>query len=386
MGRPKDLLEDRRAGGGGTLQKALLAWYSAHRRALPWREEPTPYRVWVSELMLQQTRVETVLPYFKRWMEAFPDVATLAKADFEEVLRLWEGLGYYARARHLHRAARDIMRKHDGRIPDDATALRQLPGIGRYTAGAILSIAHGQDVPVVDGNVARVYSRVFCIKEGITTAPTRRRLWTLAEALLPSGQAGDFNQALMEMGARICTPRDPQCNACPIQRECCAFARGIQAHLPTRRRRQVPTHDVAVGVIWQGDRVYIQRRPPGGFLGGLWEFPGGKRQDAESLRSCLLRELAEELGFHGTIGAKLLDLHHAYSMYKVNLHVYECRWEGGIPTPEAREWRWATLDELEELPFPAANRQLIQFLSDREASTLEAFPSEEEAGRTPRND
>lgn len=348
------------------LQEGLLAWYRTHRRPLPWREQPTPYRVWVSELMLQQTRTETVLPYFAKWMEAFPDVAHLAQADLSDVLRVWEGLGYYARARYLHQGARIIQQEHGGRIPHDRAALLRLPGIGRYTAGAILSIAYGQDHPLVDGNVARVFSRLFAIEGVVSSSATQRRLWSLAERLLPAGQAGSFNQALMELGALLCTPRAPRCPECPVGDLCQARALGRQEELPVRSSRSVPSHDVAVGILRRRGQVYVQRRPPSGFLGGLWEFPGGKRRAKETLRECLARELQEELGYDGSIGTKLLTLRHAYSMYRVTLHAYECPLDSESLDPEAEEWQWANVEDLERLPFPAANRKLIAFLLQRE--------------------
>ena len=357
MGREVVAEAKRRA-----IRRGVLRWFRKNRRVLPWRDDPTPYRVWVSEVMLQQTRTDTVLPYFERWMRRFPDVRALAKADLSDVLKVWEGLGYYSRAGNLHRAAKIVVAEHGGRIPRGFEAIRALPGIGRYTAGAILSIAFGQDVPVVDGNVARVISRLFAIEDDVTAKATQDRLWALAGALLPRGRAGEFNPALMEFGARVCTPRRPRCPSCPFQGHCLAFERGLVDVLPRKRRKAIATHDVAIGVIWRGDRVFVQRRPLEGFLGGLWEFPGGKRLRGESIRGCLARELREEIGFRGEIGPPVLTIRHAYSMYRVRLHAFVCAWRGGAPRPQAQEWRWARLDDLSALAFPAANRRLIEAL------------------------
>ena len=350
------------------IQNALLSWFGKHRRKLPWREDLSPYRVWISEIMLQQTRTATVLPYFRRWMKAFPDIQTLARADLSRVLKAWEGLGYYSRARNLHRAARLIMKDRRGNVPKTLEDLLRLPGIGRYTAGAILSIAFGKDVPVVDGNVMRVLSRLFAFSGDISLSSTQHRFWELAGDLLPQRKAREFNPALMEFGARVCTPRNPACARCPLRGHCLAFQKGDPEAFPMRRRKSLRTYDVALGVLWKGDRVFIQRRPLKGFLGGLWEFPGGKRRARENLRDCLERELREEVGLGGRTGKKVLTLRHSYSMYKVRLHVYECTWSGPRPAPKAKEWKWATLEKLRDLAFPAANRRILEFLERRQLS------------------
>ena len=347
------------------IQRGILSWFEKNSRDVPWRRDPTPYRVWVSEIMLQQTRTGTVIPYYERWMRAFPAVEALAAADLSAVLKAWEGLGYYSRARNLHAAAKVVSAQLGGRLPEAPEGLRRLPGIGRYTANAIASIAFGRDVPVVDGNVSRVLARLLAIEEDITAKATQDRLWALAGEFLPPGKAATWNPALMEFGARVCTPRKPACPSCPISRWCAAGAAGTPEAYPRRRRRQIPRVEAAVGVIRRGDRVFVQRRPPSGFLGGLWEFPGGKRRPGETLRACLRRELAEEVGFCGTIGRRIMTNQHGYSMFQVTLHAYECVWRGAAPRPKALEWRWAGPGELEDLAFPAANRRLIESLRRR---------------------
>ena len=347
------------------IQKAILTWFGKNQRTVPWRTDPTPYRVWVSEIMLQQTRTDTVLAYFERWMTRFPDVDALAHAELTSVLKAWEGLGYYSRARNLHAAARTVFDQLNEKIPEDPEALRLLPGIGRYTANAIASIAFGRQVPVVDGNVVRVLSRLFALGGDPSSAKARESLWSLASDLLPAGKAATFNPGLMEFGARMCTPRRPACPTCPIRRWCAAYAEGKPESYPQRKRRIVPRVEATLGVIWQGGRVLVQRRPSKGFLGGLWEFPGGKRQEGETLRACLRRELKEEVGFRGTIGPKVMMIEHRYSMYHVTLHAYECSWRGPAPKPTAAEWRWVTVDEMGALPLPAANRRLLETLARR---------------------
>ncbi len=347
------------------LTALLLAWYAEHRRDLPWRRTRDPYQVWVAEVMLQQTQVATVIPYYQRFLARFPSVEVLAAAPLDAVLKLWEGLGYYSRARHLHAAARKVMSEFDGRIPGTLEGLLSLPGVGRYTAGAVLSIAGGQDVPALDGNVRRVLSRVFAIEEDVTRGAGQRRLQRLAESLLPPGRAGDFNQALMDLGASVCTPRAPSCEACPLAEDCQAHRLGQEEQFPVRRpRRPLPRYEVTAGVIWDGDgRFLITQRLPQGLLGGLWEFPGGKREPGETLEECLRRELAEELDIQVTVGAPLTVVRHAYTHFRVTLHAFHCRWTAGQPRAlGCADWRWVTLEDVERFAFSAADHQIIAAL------------------------
>ena len=256
------------------IQRALLDWFAEAQRLLPWREGYDPYQVWVSEMMLQQTQVETVKPYFVRWMARFPAVQALAAAPLEEVLKLWEGLGYYARARNLHRAAREIVARHGGEIPDDMAALRALPGIGPYSAGAIASIAFNRAVPLVDGNVARVLSRLFALREAPQSPAGKRRLWSLAESLVPAGGGRDFNQALMELGALLCRSQQPLCGLCPVRAQCLAYGEGNPENYPARKRRaERPIVRASLVIAERGAFVLLRQRPPRGLWGGLWEFP-----------------------------------------------------------------------------------------------------------------
>jgi A/G-specific adenine glycosylase len=343
----------------------LLAWYANHRRDLPWRRMQDAYHVWVAEVMLQQTQVATVVPYYERFLARFPSVEVLAVASLDEVLKLWEGLGYYARARHLHAAARKVVAEHGGQVPPTMEGLLSLPGVGRYTAGAILSIAYGRDVPALDGNVRRVLSRVLAIEEDVTQGAGQRRLWTLAEGLLPPGRAGDFNQALMDLGATVCTPRAPRCSQCPLALECQAHKLGQQERFPIRRQRMpLPHYRVAAGVIWNGERRFlIAQRPLDGMLGGLWEFPGGKCEAEETLQDCLRRELMEELDVEVVVGDLLTVVRHAYTHFRITLHAFHCRIVAGQPRAlDCADWRWISLDDVSRFAFSAADHQIIAAL------------------------
>ena len=242
----------------------LLAWWDAGHVDLPWRGTRDPYAIWVAEIMLQQTQVATVIPYYERWLAQLPAVADLAAASLDKVLKLWEGLGYYSRARHMHAAAQRVMREYNGRFPTTAAELQKLKGIGRYTAGAIASIAFDEAVPVLDGNVIRVLSRLTDLAEDVTQAATKKQLWQLAESLVPQERPGDYNQALMELGQQICQPARPLCLLCPLSELCLARQRGTQLERPVKPpRRRTPHYDVVAGIIWHKDeaRFLIAQRP-----------------------------------------------------------------------------------------------------------------------------
>ena len=347
------------------IQKKLLAWYQVHQRDLPWRRTRDPYAIWISEIMLQQTQVATVIPYYDRFLKKFSTVAKLARARQQTVLKQWEGLGYYSRARNLHAAAKVIAREYDGVLPRTAAELQELPGIGPYTAGAIASIAYDLDEPVLDGNVIRVLSRLLCIEDNVNDAATKSSLWELVGKLVPVGNASFFNQALMDLGATICTPRKPQCLICPVSKNCAAYADGKAEQLPVKSRpRPVPHHDIGIGVIWKDGRVLIDQRKPDGLLGGLWEFPGGKLKEGEDLPACVRREVKEELDITITVGDKLTTVEHAYTHFKVTLHVFECRYRSGTPRPqECVQFKWVRPTELEKYPFPRANQKIIPLLT-----------------------
>ncbi len=343
-------------------EKKLAAWFEKNKRDLPWRRLRNPYTVWISEIMLQQTQVRSVVDYFIRFLEQFSTVEALASAPLQDVLKAWEGLGYYSRARNLHRAAGLIVEKYGGQLPSEKSEILKLPGIGRYTAGAILSLAFGAREPALDGNVSRVLSRVFLLELPIDTTAAKRELWKLAEALLPEKEVGRHNEALMELGATLCTPREPNCAACPVREMCRAFARGKQTELPLRSpRKKVPHYDVAAGVIWNDGQILITLRPTDKMLGGLWEFPGGKCRQDETLEACLRREIREELGLEIRVREHFQDVRHAYSHFKITLHMFHCDFLGGEPVLDGVDaFRWVKPSELLTLPFPAADGRVIQ--------------------------
>jgi len=342
----------------------LLSWYEKHRRELPWRETDDPYQIWVSEIMLQQTQVSTVEPYYERFIDRFPTVVDLAEADLNDVMKLWEGLGYYGRARHLHKAAREILSRFAGKIPNNLQDLLSLPGIGRYTAGAILSIAFHESVPILDGNVIRLLARIFHVTECVDKPDTRKVLWNIAGELLPLKRIDDFNQGIMELGSIICKPKQPLCDVCSLETLCEAKRLSIQAQLPVRRpRKPIPHYHVTAGIIWRGENLLITLRPPRGLLGGLWEFPGGKQEEGEDLASCLHREIREELGIEIQVGDLFTSVKHAYTHFKITLHAFHCTYiEGEIQLIECDDYRWISPKEFEKYAFPAADRKIIEEL------------------------
>ncbi len=340
--------------------RLLLDWYSKHARDLPWRERNDAYSVWVSEIMLQQTRVETVIPYFLRWMAMFPTLHDLADANEQQVLKAWEGLGYYSRARSLHKAARMVRDQYAGVIPGTGVELLRLPGIGKYTAAAISSIAFGRDEAVLDGNVKRVLARLVRFPRAINAPAAEKDLWRLADYLLPSGSAGDYNQALMDLGATICLPRNTVCSVCPVRQLCRANQAGAQAEYPrTLEKPPIPHITVCAAVIQRDDQVLIARRPSKGLLGGLWEFPGGKVEQGEGLEEALVREIREELNTDIQVNDLQGVYHHAYTHFKVTLHAWFSTLTGSEPVAqEASEIRWVRVEELPGFPMGKIDRSI----------------------------
>jgi len=344
--------------------RRLLAWAERALTSFPWRGEDDPYRIWVSEIMLQQTRRETVPPYYRRFLERFPTVQDLAAADQQDVLRAWEGLGYYARARALHKAARRVVEEHGGQLPRERRALLHLPGIGPYTAGAILSLAFGQDEPALDGNVRRVLCRLALVREDTGRPAVVRDLWATARAILVPGQAGRINEALMELGATVCLPRSPRCPTCPLAELCRAHQEGAEEEVPTRAPRQpLPYRQVTAAVITRHGRVLVSQRHVDDLLGGLWEYPGGTCEGDEALEACLRREISEELGLTIEVGPLLTSLPHAYTHFRLTLHVFLCRLVAGEPQAlGCADWRWVTLEEAGDLPMSVLDRRVTEIL------------------------
>jgi A/G-specific adenine glycosylase len=348
------------------LAERLLAWYARHQRVLPWRGTADPYRIWVSEIMLQQTQVETVRPYYARWLALFPTVEALAAAPQQAVLAAWEGLGYYSRARNLHRAAQVLAAEHGGALPRTVEGLRALPGIGRYTAAAIASIAFGVDAAVLDGNVKRVLARVFDVREDVKSPAGEARLWALAERLVPAGRAGDYNQALMDLGATICTPRAPACLLCPLRELCRGFQLGVQHERPVKvARLALPQRSLATGVVWKRGRVLIAQRATRGLLGGLWAFPAvaleGETNTSEAKRARKLRAaLRGEWGLEVRVGKQAETLYHSFTHFRQTLHVFNCGWQAGRLRRAEQARKWVRPSALEEYPMGKMDRSIAR--------------------------
>lgn len=354
------------------LSRRLLEWYAQHARDLPWRRTHDPYAIWVSEIMLQQTQVETVKPYFQRWMEAFPTITTLASATLDDILRHWEGLGYYSRARHMKRAAELIVSQRNGIFPSSIEEIRQLPGVGPYTAAAIASIAFNVDAAVVDGNVKRVLARVCGYRGDVKTPRGVRDLQSIADRVLAVGQAGDYNQAVMDLGATICTPRKPRCDLCPVSSLCVARLEGSQSEIPVAARRREPAERQAlIGVVQHGDAVWIIRRDER-LLGGLWSFPSIEVQDPTSshaedeLRQDLARRLGQEPGRFSTL---LERLQHTYTHFRLTARVVCCDLEGSGVAP-VENARWASLDEIADIPMGRIDRAVADTLLKQGRETI----------------
>jgi len=348
-----------------TFRHDLLSWFEENQREMPWRETKDPYRIWLSEIMLQQTRVDQALPYFVRFTDAFPTVTALAHADQHDVLMLWEGLGYYSRGRNLHKTAQIIDTNHKGIFPKTYEGLLALPGIGPYTAAAIGSICFSLPRAVVDGNVIRVLSRYYGIRDDVRSSRVKNRIQTHADTLIDHDNPGDFNQAMMELGAVVCKPKNPKCSECPISAHCIAYNTLGTNVIPYKPKKlAVPHHTIVVGIIYsKTGQILIARRKNTVMLGGLWEFPGGKVEHGETLESALIREIREEIGIEIAIIREFMSLRHAYSHFKITLHSYICRMVDGTPKSiDNAEIRWVDIQELADFPFPKANRRITQAL------------------------
>ncbi|MEN6480018.1 MAG: A/G-specific adenine glycosylase [Anaerolineales bacterium] len=329
---------------------ALLAWYRAERRDLPWRQTTDPYRIWLSEILLQQTRVASVIPYYRRLTERYPTIEALATAELDELLALWQGLGYYARARNLLRAAQVVCLKYSGQLPAEREALLSLPGIGEYTADAILSIAYGQPVAAIDGNVRRVLARLFDLPLDTRSPEAGRWFAETAHALLPPDAAGDYNQTMMDLGAMVCTPRHPACAACPLDAQCLALARGTIAERPVRQPRQpVAVHVFVAAYSEQDGRLLLVRRPPTGLLGGLWELPNWPVPPGEAPAGALESALAIQAP-GAQVGGELALVRHGYTHFSVRMHVLRTELPGDSgafdPAPMWDTASWLAREEL----------------------------------------
>jgi A/G-specific adenine glycosylase len=349
------------------LRKQLIKWYLKNRRDLPWRRSNNAYHIWVSEVMLQQTQVSTVVKYYGRFLKTFPNIKKLAQADLQDVLKVWEGMGYYARARNLHRSAKVVVKNYRGKVPNTWQVFHSLSGVGDYIAAAVLSIAFDQPYPVVDGNVKRVLARLYKISAPVNQAGSYPVFKDAAGQLLDPTQPGIFNQAMMELGALICRPQNPRCDACPLDHLCLAFKTRQVAKFPKRKKsRTPPQFHIAVGVVFKGDRVLITRRKAEGLLGGLWEFPGGKIKQGESVEAACIREIKEEVNLKVRIDSHLTRVKHAYTHFKIIMEVFCCRYVSGkvkLNGPTAH--RWIRIEEYKNYPFPKANHKFIPLLEQK---------------------
>ncbi|MEW6126226.1 MAG: A/G-specific adenine glycosylase [Acidobacteriota bacterium] len=344
--------------------EALLAWFEKHKRDLPWRQTRDPYQIWIAEVMLQQTQVATVIPFYERFLKTFPDVKSLARAKDTVLMKAWEGLGYYARARNLRDAARVIVEKHHSELPASREALLELKGFGVYTAASVASLAFNQDYAAVDGNVMRVLSRVLVIESDIRKPAAKREFQRIADSLVPMGRAGKFNEAMMELGALICRPKNPACEGCPIRPYCRAYHENRLAEFPRKSKKAaIPHHQIVIGVVHKDGKVLIALRPSEGLLGNLWEFPGGKLKPEERLEACCAREMLEETGIVVEVGERFSVVQHSFTHFRITLHAFHCRYVSGKARPKtSQKIRWVKFADLENYAFPKANKKIIEDL------------------------
>ena len=346
------------------IQEGLLQWFVENGRDLPWRRDYAPYEVWISEIMLQQTQIKTMLPYYHRWMERFPDLRSVANAPEDELFRCWEGLGYYARVKNIQKAARQIVSEFDGKLPCDFDSIRSLPGIGRYTAGAIMSFACNADYPAADANAARILARIFNISIRSDSKEFQDAVWHYATEILPRGQARNFNQALMDFGSRICVSGVPLCAECPIASGCGSFAAGTAERIPVKAVKRAPEQiRRVIGIFLRDGKVLVRKRPESGLMPNLWEFPGGDAKGGEMPEKVLGDLWLREFGI--PIGAmkKLTIVKHSHTAFRVTLHAFLCEACGRMPDTSER-LKWLDLGELEKFGFPAAHRKVIRVLME----------------------
>ena len=354
--------------------QAVLDWYAEHKRPMPWRETKDPYKIWISEIMLQQTRVDQAWPYFERFIGEFPTVFDLAEADQQRVMKAWEGLGYYSRARNLHAASKTIVTEYDGKLPQGYDEIIKLKGIGPYTAAAITSIAFGRPNAVVDGNVIRVITRFYGIEDDVRSAKTTKQVQQHVDELISNNQPAEFNQGLMEIGSTVCKPTNPDCTHCPISFDCIATKIAKTDVIPYKSpAKKKPHKHIGVGIIEREDgKVLIALRPEDVMLGGLWEFPGGKQEEGETIQQTVERELQEELGVEVTTYKEFMKLKHVYSHFSITMHAYLCRLISGKPSPKSsQEIKWVEISELEQYPFPKANKRLTEKLMGKGQGELD---------------
>ena len=345
----------------GKIQTKLLRWFKKNGRDLPWRRTRDPYAIWVSEIMLQQTQVNTVIPYYRNFLKVFPTRNHLAKADLSKVLKVWEGLGYYSRARNLHRASQVVLNRFHGIIPDNLSDLLSLPGIGRSTAGAILSFAFQKEAPILDGNAKRVISRLFAVSDNPAKGKTEDLLWKISESLIPKGFSNPFNQALMDLGSMLCTPKGPGCDQCPLHQYCKGYLSGKPESYPPRTIKKTIPHITAVSaVIKKNGQVLLCQRPPKGLLGGLWEFPNWPTEEKKDFKGYLRHQVKSEIGLRVTSKEPIGSFHQTFSHFKLTLHVFHCQYLNG----KARG-KWVPIQNLHLFPMSRIHRRIAQVIDGK---------------------
>ena len=344
-----------------SFSKNLTTWYRKNARNLPWRETTDPYKIWVSEVMLQQTTVNAVIPYYNRWIETFPDVEDVACAPLPKILKMWQGLGYYARAKNIQRAAQMMVEKYQSRVPANEPDLKSLPGFGPYTRGAVLSIAFDQRVPIIDANVRRVIMRMLAL-EGKADTKADPAILEYLDTVMPKKNLRTFNQALMELGAMVCRNREPLCSLCPVRPWCRAFQKGVQELIPSPVKKVLKNLDVVVGILQREGKYFIQKRPANGLLADLWEFPGGKIEAGETAEEALSREFKEELNIEVKSSRPLMRLKHFYTQFRVDLYVRQCLPYQYPKTDETH--KWVSLSQFKTFPMPSGSAKIVEKLKE----------------------
>ena len=342
-----------------SFSQELLNWYDKNKRDLPWRATKNPYFIWVSEVMLQQTTVNAVIPYYERWIKTYPTIFHLAKAPLQEVLKSWQGLGYYNRARNLHKAVNLVVAEHQGQLPNDPILVRSLPGFGPYTTGSVLSIAYDKPLIIIDANVRRLVMRLLAI-EAYADTKQDKAVGDFLNKVLPLKRAGDFNQALMEMGALVCRSKEPLCSVCPLKKSCKAYSLGVQEIIPIPKKKIIKDVHAVIGVIEKDGKYFIQKRPAKGLLADLWEFPGGKIEMGETKPEALRRELKEELNVELKSAKHLFDLKHFYTQFRVNLSVFRCSLKE-YPAIDKQK-RWVGQKDFRLYPMPSGSARIVERL------------------------
>ena len=347
---------------GKIFARDLTRWYQKHQRSLPWRDSRDPYHIWASEIMLQQTTVNAVIPYYERWLKTFPTVFDLARADIHDVLKAWQGLGYYARAKNFHKAAGLVVDDHEGKLPADPVVVRSLPGFGPYTTGSVLSIAYDARLPIIDANVRRVVMRLLALP-GEADTQQDKKVTAFLEKVLPRKGVGDFNQALMELGALVCRSKEPLCLLCPVRPYCSAYTKGKQEIIPKPKQKIIKDIETVIAVIRHKGKFFIQKRPSKGLLADLWEFPGGKVEKGESTRKALDREMQEELGVEIVNAQHLFDVQHFYTTFRVKLSVWSVE-TASLPKTD-KTHRWVSSRDFVQYPMPSGTVKVIEKLMSK---------------------